>query len=622
MKYKKIIYLIILFMLSCNVDPEIISLPDTTPPSGYVVGPQDNSSLSGVNTISVISVDNEEIDTVFFLIKKHDSNIYEKVDSAFQANEDLWLGNWDTRDIKYIEDEQYFITFKSVDISGNYYIGQPINVKINNQDDESPIGYIKNPLSGQIINGVEIIEIIATDNQALQYVNIYINNSLVSTILEPPFVYTWNTQNEVDDVVHSIYAQLVDIDNNITIIPPISVIVNNQLPTDFTPPTGAITSPPTGSTVSGQTLIQVSAVDDQMIDNIKILIDGQSVYTFYCGGPNCSAEIFWETDSIPDGEHSIQAIMKDGWNNTTISTAISVIVDNVNEDEIPPILTIISPSAGQVLSGIVMVDVGVYDNEGIEKVEFFINDTVDSYVDSIGPNYSFNWNTTGLDDDKNYIISAKGIDFIGNVGYATPITVYLDNVDEINPTGSIVYPFGGQTVTDTVLISINAIDDQGIKNVKFYINGFLKTTDFDYPYEYQWNTEIEDENQSYILYGEITDLSDNVYATQNIVVYVNNIVDDITPPVISIINPAPNQTVSGQVNFSVFASDNVEISYVEFYLDGISLGIIDESPFVLIWDTTDLSTGDHGPEHTLSAKAIDLAGNISFSQPILVIVAN
>ena len=622
MTYKKLIYLIILFLLSCDVEPKIISLPDTTPPSGYVVGPLDNSSLSGINTISIISIDNEKIDTVFFLIKKHDSNKYEKVDSAFQSTDDLWLGTWDTRNIKFVEDEQYFITFKSVDISGNYFIGQPINVTINNQDDESPIGYIKNPLSGQVISGFEIIEIIATDNQALQYINIYINNNLVSTILEPPFLYNWNTQNEIDDVVHSIYAQLVDVDNNTTIIPPISVIINNQLPTDFTPPTGAIISPPTGSTVTGETLIQVSAVDDQMIDNIKILIDGLSKYNFNCGGPNCSAEIYWNTDSIADGEHSIQAIMKDAWNNTTISTAISVIVDNINEDEIPPILTIVSPSAGQVLSGLVTIDIGVYDNEGIERVEFFINDTLDSHIDSIGPDYSFNWNTIDLEDDKSYVISAIGLDFIGNIGYATPITIYLDNVDELSPSGELIYPFGGQTVSDTVLISINAVDDQGIKNVKFYINGLLRTIDFDYPYDFEWNTENEDENQSYILYGEITDLSDNIFITQNIVVYVNNIPDDNTPPVISIINPAPNQTVSGIVNFSVFASDNQEISYVEFYLDGLSIGIIEESPYLILWDTEDLSIGEHGPEHALSAKAVDSAGNTSFSQPILVIVSN
>ena len=70
-------------------------------------------------------------------------------------------------------------------------------------------------------------------------------------------------------MVYSIYAVLVDVDNNTTTIPPISVTVNNLLPTDVSPPTGAITSPPGGSTVAGNTLIQVTSVDDQLIDFIE-----------------------------------------------------------------------------------------------------------------------------------------------------------------------------------------------------------------------------------------------------------------------------------------------------------------------------------------------------------------
>ena len=65
--------------------------------------------------------------------------------------------------------------------------------------------------------------------------------------LSPPYTYQWNTEEEDDDLVYSIYAIIVDIDNNRTTIPPISVTVNNLLPTDVTPPTGALTSPPAGS---------------------------------------------------------------------------------------------------------------------------------------------------------------------------------------------------------------------------------------------------------------------------------------------------------------------------------------------------------------------------------------
>ena len=46
-------------------------------------------------------------------------------------------------------------------------------MKLDNQDDESP-GYIKNPITGQTVNGLVPIEVEATDNKAIQYVSIFI----------------------------------------------------------------------------------------------------------------------------------------------------------------------------------------------------------------------------------------------------------------------------------------------------------------------------------------------------------------------------------------------------------------------------------------------------------------
>ncbi len=75
---------------------------------------------------------------------------------------------------------------------------------------------------------------------------------------------------------------IVDIDNNRTTIPPISVTVNNNLPIDVAPPTGALTSPPAGSVVFGNTAIQVTAADDQLLDYIEFYIDGNLNGSFDC----------------------------------------------------------------------------------------------------------------------------------------------------------------------------------------------------------------------------------------------------------------------------------------------------------------------------------------------------
>ena len=51
------------------------------------------------------------------------------------------------------------------------------------------------------------------------------------------------------------------------------------------------------------------------------------------------------------------------------------------------------------------------------------------------------------------------------------------------------------------------------------------------------------------------------------------------------------------------------------------MGIIEDEPYVFLWDTTS-EIGDHSDQHTLSARAQDIAGNISFAQPILITVEN
>ena len=221
--YRHFVFLLIIVFFSCvDKDPTLIQLPDTTAPTGYIVSPLNGSSVSGNTSLQIIAIDNEEVDTVFFMIKGQNDNSYRNIDSTTNVSNDIWQGSWDTRNVQWVENENYFITFKAIDLVGNSYIASPIIVKLDNQDDESPNGYIKNPITGQTVNGIVSIEVEATDNKAIQYVSIFVNNEIKITHLTEPFNYDWNTELVTDDLVYSIYAVIVDIDNNRTTIPPVS----------------------------------------------------------------------------------------------------------------------------------------------------------------------------------------------------------------------------------------------------------------------------------------------------------------------------------------------------------------------------------------------------------------
>ncbi|MDP4264139.1 MAG: Ig-like domain-containing protein [Bacteroidota bacterium] len=94
---------------------------------------------------------------------------------------------------------------------------------------------------------------------------------------------------------------------------------------------------------------------------------------------------------------------------------------------------------------------------------------------------------------------------------------------------------------------------------------------------------------------------------------------DNTAPVVSISSPANNSPVTGTINVTATATDNVSVAGVQFLLDGNVLGAEDiSSPYSVSWNTTTATNGNH----TLTAKARDAAGNTTTSTGVLVTVNN
>ena len=97
--YKHILKLlsisVFVMLFSCTTnEPTIIQLPDTTAPSGYIVSPLNGSSVSGNTSLQVIAIDNEEVDTVYFMIKSQSDSKYRNVDST--TNVSIPFGSFST----------------------------------------------------------------------------------------------------------------------------------------------------------------------------------------------------------------------------------------------------------------------------------------------------------------------------------------------------------------------------------------------------------------------------------------------------------------------------------------------------------------------------------------------
>ena len=631
--YLSVLIFLAISFFSCEKSVQK-SLDDNIIPQAVILFPANGEYVSGEVVIQARAIDNQEISHVEFYINQEMVH----VDST-SNNNDIYTYRWNTTssnesaqdlDLVYAEDEYHYISVIAYDKSGNSYATAPIKNKIDNIDNESPNAFILKPLQGQSIEGNIDITVIASDNDSIAIVKFFINSRLeairpsTSMVTEEDqfgnissyyaYIYTWNTEL-VDDGYHSIKVIVDDINENSTIVAPRDIIVNNGIVYDITPPTGTIVSPPAGLTVHGTIPVIVNAADNISVGEVAFSIDGVYQETVI----SSPYVYFWDTNSVSeDSEHIISAIVIDSVGNETPLTPISVFVNNIiDPDIIPPIASIFYPVSGQTVSGIVDIEISTSDNDGISHVIFFI-DGNESYIDEEPP-YIYSWDSVLESEDNEHTIAAASCDYFGNCTLTSPITVIIDNYDNVNPSGQILNPFPGQILEGNVTIQFSAYDNEGIKNLVPYLNGLPVDTVDSFPYNYIWDTTTETEDSYHVISGVVSDSSDNIFYINPIVVYIDNFINDINPPSGVISNPVSGQNVNGIVDFTILAQDNQGIDNVEFYINGSSVLIDSDYPYQYSWDTTNEVNNS---EHTLSASVSDYSGHTILLQPVLVTIVN
>jgi len=94
--------------------------------------------------------------------------------------------------------------------------------------------------------------------------------------------------------------------------------------------------------------------------------------------------------------------------------------------------------------------------------------------------------------------------------------------------------------------------------------------------------------------------------------------EDVIPPVVTVIYPYENAVISDQVNVEIAALDAEKVSKVWFYVNGIKVNESTTAPYSLPLPITGL---DKKVDHVLMAAAEDENGNIGYSAPVTFIVA-
>ncbi|HEX8160456.1 MAG TPA: Ig-like domain-containing protein [Pyrinomonadaceae bacterium] len=182
------------------------------------------------------------------------------------------------------------------------------------------------------------------------------------------------------------------------------------------------------------------------------------------------------------------------------------------------------------------------------------------------------------------------------------------------PTASITSPTNGQQVTAVTTVQVGATDNVGVSTVELYLDGSLLGTRTSAPYSFNWNTDASSEG-AHALQAKAYDPSGNVGTSAEVTV---NVKHDVAPPTVSITSPANGATVNGTVAVQIGAADNVGVTQVELYRDGVLIGTKTAAPYSFNWDTGTVANG----AHSLTGKAYDAGGNSATSAAVNVTVQN
>jgi hypothetical protein len=286
--------------------------------------------------------------------------------------------------------------------------------------------------------------------------------------------------------------------------------------------------------------------------------------------------------------------------------------DMNTSDTQAPAVSITAPSAGNV-SGTINITGDASDNAGVAGVQFLLNGANLGAEDLVAP-YSLSWNTRTVANGA-YILTAKARDAAGNITTSDELNITVNNLPDTEaPTVSIISPTA-RVIANTINVIAKSNDNVAVVGVQFLLNGsVLGAEDLNSPYSFSWNTATV-ANGNYVLTARSRDAAGNITTSTPVVVYVNN---DTQAPVVAVDTPA-SSLVSGTINVTATATDNVGIGGVQFLLDGANLGTEDITfPYSVAWNTTTIANGNH----TLTARARDTTGNTTTSAEVIVIVNN
>jgi thermitase len=187
-------------------------------------------------------------------------------------------------------------------------------------DATAPTASITNPLANATVKGVVNAAVTASDNVGVTKVELRANGALVATDIAAPYSFSWDS-TKVANGMATLTAVSYDAAGNSNASAPVSVNVSNATTTTVPPsttdpnkPVVTITSPISGTIVTGKTsvTIKASATDNTSVAKQSLYIDG----ILKASVTGASLSYTWNLSGVTTGSHTIKVIAYDALSNS------------------------------------------------------------------------------------------------------------------------------------------------------------------------------------------------------------------------------------------------------------------------------------------------------------------
>jgi hypothetical protein len=152
-----------------------------------------------------------------------------------------------------------------------------------------------------------------------------------------------------------------------------------------------------------------------------------------------------------------------------------------------------------------------------------------------------------------------------------------------------------------------------VTKVELWVDGALNASTTSASYSFNWDTTAVT-NAVHTLTVKAYDAAGNMGQASVAVTASNILPPDTQPPTVAITNPVNGAKLGVNTKVNVSASDNVGLTQVSIYIDGVLQYTASGAPCVYNWNTKKLAPGSH----VITAKAWDAAGNIGTASPVTV----